>query len=86
LGEAQQKAFEELKTMLTIAPVLAHLDFGKAFEIECDVSGIGIGGVLMQERRTIAYFSEELCGPTLNYSVYEKELYALVRSLQTWQH
>jgi hypothetical protein len=86
LGEAQQKAFEELKTKLTIAPVLAHLDFGKTFEIECDVSGIGIRGVLMHERRTIAYFSEELSGPTLNYSVYEKELYALVQSLQTWQH
>ena len=40
----------------------------------------------MQEGRPIAYFSEKLSGPTLSYSVYDKELYALVRSLKTWQH
>jgi hypothetical protein len=40
----------------------------------------------MQERKPIAFFSEKLSGPSLNYSVYDKELYALVRSLETWQH
>jgi hypothetical protein len=84
--EAQQKAFDELKMKLTTTPVLALPDFSKTFEIECDASGIRIGGVLMQERKPIAFFSEKLSGPPLNYSVYDKELYALVRSLENWQH
>jgi hypothetical protein len=71
---------------LTHAPLLQLLDFGKIFELECNASRIGIGGVLLQEGKPIAYFSEKLSGPSLNYSTYDKELYALVCVLETWQH
>jgi hypothetical protein len=64
-GAAQEKAFSKLKTTLTTTPLLARPDFGKTFEIECDASGVGIGGMLMQEGRPIAYFSEKLSGPTV---------------------
>jgi len=40
--------------------------------------------VLFQERKPVAYFSKKLNGPHLNYSIYDKELYALVR--EVWQH
>ena len=40
----------------------------------------------MQDRRPIAYFSEKLSGATLNYPTYDKEMYALIRALETWQH
>jgi hypothetical protein len=43
-------------------------------------------GVLIQGGKTVAFFSEKLHGPLLNYSTDDKELYALVRVLQTWQH
>jgi hypothetical protein len=85
-GNAQQKAFDELKKRLTEAPLLALPDFAKTFEIECDASGLGIGGVLMQNGKPVAYYSEKLDGARLNYPIYDKELYALVRVLEVWQH
>ncbi|KAK1648950.1 hypothetical protein QYE76_066755 [Lolium multiflorum] len=85
-GKAQQKAFDELKKRLTEAPLLALPDFAKTFEIECDASGLGIGGVLMQNGKPVAYYSEKLDGARLNYPIYDKELYALVRVLEVWQH
>ena len=85
-GAAQDAAFDELKRCLISAPLLMLPDFNKQFYIECDASGIGIGGVLMQEGKPVAYFSEKLNGAQLNYPVYDKELYALVRALEVWQH
>jgi hypothetical protein len=83
---AQQDAFSVLKDKLTHAPLLQLLDFNKTFEVECDASGIGLGGVLLQDGKHVAYFSEKLSGPSLNYSIYDKELLALIRTLETWQH
>jgi len=85
-GIDQTKAFETLKENLIKALVLALPNFSKTFEIECDASNVGIGVVLLQEGHPIAYFSEKLKGSHLNYFTYDKELYALVRTLQTWQH
>ncbi|XP_054801490.1 uncharacterized protein LOC129305505, partial [Prosopis cineraria] len=84
--KTQERAFQTLKDKLTNAPLLVLPNFSKAFEIQCDASGIGIGAVLMQDSKPIAYFSEKLHGAALNYSTYDKELYALKRALETWQH
>ena len=85
-GTAYEEAFTVLKDKLTHAPLLQLPDFNKTFELECDASGIGLGGVLLEDGKPVAYFSEKLSGPSVNYSTYDKELYALVRTLETWQH
>jgi hypothetical protein len=85
-GPTQEKAFNTLKDKLTHAPLLQMPDFQKVFELECDASGIGLGAVVLQEGKPVAYFSEKLSGASLRYSTYDKELYALVCTLQTWQH
>ena len=59
-GRAHEESFDTLKDNLTHAPLLQLPNFGKTFELECDASGVGIGGVLMQDGKPIAYFSEKL--------------------------
>jgi hypothetical protein len=85
-GKAQEESFATLKNKLTHAPLLQLPNFGKTFELACDANGVGIGGVLMQDGKPIAYFSLKLHGPVLNYSTYDKELYTLACSLETWRH
>ena len=85
-GEEQEKSFQALKLILSSVPLLQLSNYDKAFEIECKALGVGIGGVLMQEGKPLAFFSEKLKGATFKYSTYDKELYALARVLAHWQH
>ena len=80
------KAFLEIKDKMTKAPILRLPDFTKVFEVVCDASGIGIGGVLSQENHPIAFFSEKLNDDKLKYSMNDKELYAIVQALKYWRH
>jgi hypothetical protein len=52
-----EEAFLTLKKLLTTAPVLAQPDIEKSFVLYCDASSMGIGGVLIQNGRAIAYAS-----------------------------
>jgi len=60
--------------------------FDKVFEVECDASGVGIGGILTQEGCRLAFFSEKLCDARRKYSTYDKEFYAIIGSLKHWSY
>ena len=83
--EAQQRAFDHLRTVLTTAPVLVVPDLEKAFELYTDACGYAIDGVLMQEGRVVAYESRTLNPAEQNYSTYEQELLAIVHALRKWK-
>jgi hypothetical protein len=80
------EAFEQLKTLLTTAPVLAQPDITKPFDVYCDASGSGLGCVLMQEGRVIAYASRQLRRHEEHYPTHDLELAAVVHALKIWRH
>ena len=81
-----EESFQELKKRLTTTPVLATPDIHKEFVIYCDVSRTGLGGVLMQEGRVVAYLSRQLRPHEENYATHDLELAAVVHALKTWRH
>jgi hypothetical protein len=76
--DACDEAFRLLKKLLTTSPVLAQPDTNKPFDVYCDASGIGLGGVLMQEGRVISYSSRQLIRHEEHYPTHDLELAAVV--------
>ena len=67
-------------------PVLALPNFILPFTLETDASGIGLGAVLMQQGRPIAYFRKALGPKAQALSIYEKEALAILEALRKWRH
>jgi ribonuclease HI len=83
---ACQESFEMLKKKLTTAPVLILPDVHKPFSVYCDASYTGLGCVLMQEGRVVAYSSHQLKIHEKNYPTHDLELAAVVHALKTRRH
>jgi ribonuclease HI len=66
--------------------VLAQPDSSKPFDVYCDASGTGLGCVLMQDNRVIAYASRALRPHEQNYPTHDLELAAVVHALKMWRH
>ena len=77
-----EESFQELKRRLTSAPILVIPDVGKPFEVYCDASHLGLGCVLMQEKKVVAYASRQLKVHERNYPTHDLELAAIVFSLK----
>nr|GFB67509.1 retrotransposon protein, putative, Ty3-gypsy subclass [Tanacetum cinerariifolium] len=85
-NEEREKRFEELKQRLVSAPVLT-LPFGSGgFQIYSDASKKGLGCVLMQHGKVIAYASRQLKPYEVNYPTHDLELAAVVFALKIWRH
>ena len=81
-----EESCEELKRRLTSAPVLALPTSNEDFTVFCDASLVGLGCVLMQNERVIAYASRQLKKHELNYPTHDLEMAAVVFALKMWRH
>ena len=85
-SEACQQSFDELKRRLTSAPVLTLPSGQDGFAVYCDASRQGLGCVLMQNDKVIAYASRQLKKHEQNYPTYDLKLGAVVFALRIWRH
>jgi hypothetical protein len=81
-----EEAFHTLRKVLTTAPVLAQPDSTQPFDVYCDASGTGLGCVLMQNNRVIAYASRAFRDHEQNYPTHDLELAAVIHALKIWRH
>ena len=83
---ACEKSFHELKKLLTFAPVLALPNETNGFVVYYDASRIGLGCVLMQKNKVIAYTSWQLKKHENNYPTHDLKLAAIIFALKIWRH
>jgi hypothetical protein len=84
--DAQEEAFALLKKAMTTPPVLRLPNFSLPFILESDASASGLGAVLMQEGKPIAFYSKTLGPRAMSLSIYEKEALAILEALKKWRH
>lgn len=85
-NEKADKAFQQVKEILTSDPILRPPDYRKPFIVQCDASLYGIGGVLAQldennREYVISYYSHKLTKAEQKYHAYERECLAVIKSL-----
>ncbi|GKC90537.1 putative reverse transcriptase domain-containing protein [Tanacetum coccineum] len=85
-GEKAEAAFQLLKQKLCSAPILALPEGSENFVVYCDASHKGLGAVLMQREKVIAYASRQLKVHEKNYTTHDLELGAVVFALKMWRH
>ena len=85
-NEKCEEAFQVLKERLTTAPVLTLPDSNESYDVYSDGSKNGLGCVLMQDMKVIAYASRQLKPYEVNYHTHDLELAAIVFALKIWRH
>ena len=85
-SEECERAFQQLKQRLTTAPVLALPEGSEGYSVYTDASYLGLGCVLMQNGKVIAYASRQLKDHERNYPTHDLELGAIIFALKIWRH
>ena len=75
-----------MKRRLTSAPILIVSEMGQVYIVYCDASKDGLGCVLIQSGRMVAYGSRHLKNHERNYPTHDMELAAIVFALKIWRH
>ena len=81
-----EQSFQQLKDCLSSAPVLALPSSGGGYVVYCDASRVGLGCVLMQQGKVIAYASRQLKKHEQNYPTHDLEMAAVIFALKIWRH
>ncbi|GKC80185.1 putative reverse transcriptase domain-containing protein, partial [Tanacetum coccineum] len=85
-GEKEENAFQLIKQKLCSAPILDLAKGSEDFVVYCDASHKGLGAVLMQRDKVIAYASRQLKIHEKNYTTHDLELGSVVFALKIWRH
>ena len=85
-NEKCEQSFQELKARLTTAPVLTMPTESRRYVVYSDASGVGLGCVLMQDEKVIAYGSRQLKRHEQNYPTHDLELETIIYALKLWRH
>ena len=80
--DIHDRAVNQVKSLVTQAPVLKYFDSTKGVTLQCDASDKGLGAVIMQNDQPIAYASRALTDAETRYAQIEKELLAVVYGLE----
>lgn len=85
-----EKAFDELRTAFTTAPIILHFDPDQTIIVETDASNYVSAGVMSQHAdnqvlRPVAYYSKKHSRAQCNYEIYDKEQLAIIRAFEEWR-
>ncbi|QRW18359.1 Retrotransposable element Tf2 protein [Rhizoctonia solani] len=89
-GNPEEEAFQELKSLVTKAPVLVHSNPELPYYLETNASGVAMGAIVSQRGQDnrlhpVAYMSKSFLGAKANYDMHNKELLAIIKALEEWQ-
>ena len=85
-GPEQQKAFEEIKAVISKETLLAFPDFNKTFHVYTDASDYQLGAVIMQEGKPLAFYSRKMTDTQKKYTTGEQELLSIVETLKEFRN